>query len=144
MKNVVNITVLKGFFLVSLFFNALSLTAINNVINHFQVNDMELTDLKEMLATAQTYKYYNYTDSSWQVLEDAMTVALQLVNNKSDNISVIEASAEALTNAMSGLGKKENLATGATGTASSFHSTGYEAQNALDENFGTRWASSAQ
>jgi len=142
MKNA-NLTLLKGFFLISLFFTGLSATAIDNATNRFQVNDVELTDLKEMLDNLQTYKFYNYTDGSWQVLEDAMTVARQLVKDKSDDLSAIEASAEALTNATNGLIEKENLASGATGTADSFHSEPYEVENALDGNFNTRWASVA-
>jgi len=143
MKNAVNLTLLKGFFLISLFFTGLSATAIDNATNRFQVNDVELTDLQEMLDNLQTYKFYNYTDGSWQTLVQAKIVAIQLINEQSGNISAIAASAQALEDATNGLIEKENLASGATGTANSFHSTGYEVKNALDENFSTRWASSS-
>ena len=123
---------LKGLFLVFLFANA-----------SFSVTADELSDLKAMLNTVQTYKFYNYTDGSWKTLVGARIVAQKLVDEKSDDITAILESADVLENAMTGLIEKENLASGATGTASTFHSTGYEAKNALDENFATRWASSS-
>lgn len=111
--------------------------------DHSQTNDRELVALKAQLNTAKTYKFWKYTDGSWQIVSDCMAKAEELIGLESVDIPEITATTQALKNALEALTTKENLAMGAVGTADAFYGAGYEAENALDQNFNTRWATTS-
>jgi alpha-L-fucosidase len=111
--------------------------------DHSQSSDLELArlELKAKLLTVKAYKFYEYSDASWQSLVAAINMAQALLDNESENEAEIAAANLSLQDATTGLVAKSNLVSGATVSASSFYSAGYEASNAADGNFGTRWAS---
>lgn len=111
--------------------------------DHSQTNDKELVELKGQLNIAKAYKFWEYTDGSWKIVAGCMTKAKELIDVESSDIPEVLAATQALKDALDGLVSKENLAIGTAGTASAFYSTGYEAKNALDQDFNTRWASTS-
>ncbi len=112
--------------------------------DHSQSNDEDMQYLKEQLALAKARKFYLFTDGSWQALTTEINKAQELVDNESKDIPAIIAATDNLIDAINALEEKTNLVLSATtGTASAFYSAGYEAANALDGNFYSRWATTS-
>jgi alpha-L-fucosidase len=103
--------------------------------------ELALLDLKAALLNVKVYKFYHYTDVSWQALASVIETVQALLDNESDDLEAINEAKQSLLEAETGLETKENLLAGSSGSANESYGSGYEAQNALDGQFDTRWAS---
>jgi len=97
--------------------------------------------LKEQLVIAKGYKFYNYTDGSYAPLAASILVAQNLITAKSEDDEALIDAKQALIDAIPLLIAKTNLALGSAASADSYYSSGYEASQAVDGDFNTRWAS---
>lgn len=113
------------------------------VQDHSITGDEHIVDLKLLYYKLLKYHFYDYTHASWTEFERALTATKSFIEASYHDAEAIDEAIANLQKAESGLVKKENIALGATATASSVYAVGYEAKHCVDGNFLTRWASAA-
>lgn len=103
----------------------------------------DLKELKRLYTQYSGYRPYEYMTATWGRLSAACETAANLIDGTTVDEDEVQAALEELKASAAALQRKENLAPGATATATSCYGAGYEASKAVDGDLNTRWASEA-